>query len=137
MNYSYKSFKLCVWIIFGVFCLFNSGTLTAQTFYSTARCIDILKEETLVLEHEMQSSPHTVNLNTSKAKLAYYKTLINYWDNLINNNATQNGAEISFAVNHFLNVLYNENVDSVDNATPLTKSEAEVIRNNTIDKLSH
>lgn len=138
MNYSYKSFKHYVLIAFGLFFILSVNSLNAQTFYSTDRCIDILKNETLVLESEIQSNQHGPAINMNKALVNYYGALITYWaDKLATNSSNSNGSDISYAVNHYLFILYNNADDSVDGFAPLSKAQSEQVRNNTLGKLSH
>lgn len=138
MNNSYKSIKLIALIAFGFLAFTFSTSLNAQTFYSKEQCISILKNENLTLNDYIQNNHGSINANTSTVLLNYHEALINYWAGLLaNNNNSNNGSDIAYAVNHFLNILYDNKSDSVDNTTAFTKDQAEVIRNQTLAKLSH
>lgn len=138
MNNSYKSFKLFALIAFGFLAFTFSTSLNAQTFYSKEQSISILKNENLTLSDFIQNNHGSINANTSTILLNYHEALINYWAGLLaNNNNTNNGSDIAYAINHFLYILYDNKSDSADDTATFSKTEAEVIRNQTLAKLSH
>lgn len=149
MNYSYKTFKHSVLIAFGMFLMFLTQSVSAQTlqssgpngngqtFYSLDQCIQILKTDMLVIEENLKAKGQT-NVDLSKSVLNYYTSLINYWAEKLASGQPTSSADIVYALNYFLNVLQSPNSDTQEAlTTALTPAQAQAIKAETIEKITH